>query len=204
MRLPAAEDLDWQKVGGLLPAIVQHADSGVVLMLGYMNAEALAATHASGRATFFSRSRQRLWEKGETSGNTLRVVEIAVDCDRDTLLLKVRPAGPVCHRGTATCFASAPPAGGFLAELETVIAARLADADAESSYTARLAAGGPARMAQKVGEEGVEVALAGAAGDRDSLIAETADLLYHTLVLLRGRDVSLAEVSAELARRHSG
>lgn len=204
MALPAPGNLDWEKTGGLLPAIVQHADSGAVLMLGYMNAAALAATCDTGRVTFFSRSKQRLWEKGETSGNTLAVTEIAADCDRDTLLVRVRPAGPVCHRGTPACFDSARPVAGFLGELESVIAARLADADPDASYTARLAAAGSARMAQKVGEEGVEVALAGAGGDREALIAETADLLYHTLVLLRGSGATLAEVSAELARRHSG
>lgn len=203
MALPAPGNLDWEKTGGLIPAIVQHADNGAVLMLGYMNAAALAATCESGRVTFFSRSKQRLWEKGETSGNSLTATEIAIDCDRDTLLVKARPAGPVCHRGTPACFDSAPPAAGFLAELERVIAARLEESDPESSYTARLAAAGPARMAQKVGEEGVEVALAGATGNREALIAETADLFYHTLVLLCGTGVTLAEVSAELARRHS-
>ncbi|HSH29713.1 MAG TPA: bifunctional phosphoribosyl-AMP cyclohydrolase/phosphoribosyl-ATP diphosphatase HisIE [Thiohalobacter sp.] len=162
------EQLDWNKGDGLLPAIVQDAADGRVLMLGYMNAEALEATRQSGRVTFFSRSRQRLWTKGEISGNHLELVDILTDCDRDTVLVLARPAGPACHTGTDTCFGDAQiPRVGFLARLERTIGER-AGADPEESYTARLLAEGGKRCAQKVGEEGVEVALAAAAGDERS------------------------------------
>ncbi|MDT8450758.1 MAG: bifunctional phosphoribosyl-AMP cyclohydrolase/phosphoribosyl-ATP diphosphatase HisIE [Wenzhouxiangellaceae bacterium] len=196
------ETPDWNKTGGLLPAIVQDAASGRVLMLGYMNQEALEKTRASGRVTFFSRSKERLWTKGETSGNVLELVSIGLDCDRDALLVQARPAGPTCHLGTDTCWGDEfhPPAG-FLAELERVIESRNG-ADPESSYTARLLNEGIKRCAQKVGEEGVEVALAATAGDRDELINESADLLYHLLVLLAGSGLSLAEICRRLERRH--
>jgi phosphoribosyl-ATP pyrophosphohydrolase/phosphoribosyl-AMP cyclohydrolase len=212
--------LDFDKSGGLLPAIVQHAESGAVLMLGYMNPEALRETLARRRVVFFSRSRQRLWEKGETSGNTLQVTAVRCDCDRDTLLVTALPSGPVCHLGTATCFGDGPPVatanrdehvrrGGddserlrFLSSLETVIARRIADRP-EGSYTARLFAQGTRRMAQKVGEEGLEVALAAVAEADDKLIAESADLLYHLLLLLRSRGLRLEHVVAELESRHA-
>lgn len=206
--------LDFDKTGGLVPAIVQHAESGAVLMLGYMNREALSATLTRRRVVFFSRSRQCLWEKGETSGHTLELVAVRTDCDRDTLLITALPAGPVCHLGTATCFGDdAPIAAGprgedgerlsFLGALESVIAQRIADRP-EGSYTARLYAEGPKRIAQKVGEEGLEVALAAVAETDDKLVAESADLLYHLLLLLKSRGLRLESVVAELASRHAG
>ena len=199
--------LDFDKSGGLLPAVIQHAESGAVLMLGYMNREALRETLARRRVVFFSRSRNRLWEKGETSGHTLQLVGIRTDCDRDTLLVTALPAGPVCHLGTATCFGDDSPraSGGlaFLGALESVIAQRLTDRP-EGSYTARLHAQGPKRIAQKVGEEGLEVALAAVAESEDKLVAESADLLYHLLLLLKSRGLRLEQVVAELESRHSG
>ena len=196
-------DLDFDKVDGLMPAIVQDADTGRVLMLGYMNREALEKTQATGHVTFFSRSKQRLWTKGETSGNTLELVSLNADCDRDTLLVQAVPHGPTCHLGTDTCWGDeVKPAVGFLAELERVIESR-ADADPDSSYTARLLNKGVKRCAQKVGEEGVEVALAATAGDREELINESADLLYHLLVVLNAGAVPLDEVLATLIDRHA-
>ena len=202
MRLPLDQP-DWQKTDGLLPAIVQDADTGRVLMLGYMNREALEKTQATGHVTFFSRSRQRLWTKGETSGNTLELAGLQLDCDRDTLLVQAIPHGPTCHLGTDTCWGDdVNPAVGFLAELERVIESRVG-ADPESSYTARLLDKGIKRCAQKVGEEGVEVALAATAGDREELIEESADLLYHLLVVLNAGEVSFEEVLATLIDRHA-
>jgi len=200
------DGLAWDKQGGLLPAIVQHAHSGAVLMLAYMNREALQATLARGRAVFYSRSRQRLWEKGETSGHSLQVTDIRRDCDGDTLLLTAVPTGPVCHQGTSTCFgdeaASAAQSLGFLAELEGIIDARLADGP-EGSYTAQLHGRGTRHVAQKVGEEGLEVALAAVGEPDERLTAESADLLFHLLVLLRGRGLGLGAVVAELRARHA-
>lgn len=216
-----AARLDWDKGDGLVPAIVQHAGSGSVLMLGYMNREALAATLERGRAVFYSRSRQRLWEKGESSGHTLDVQAVRADCDADTLLITALPNGPVCHNGTASCFGDAPLAAAgrlsFLATLQQIIEQRIGEAavgapppapspqpprSAPPSYTARLYAAGPRRMAQKVGEEGVEVALAALDGSDADLIGESADLIYHLLVLLRARSLNLESVLAELQRRH--
>jgi phosphoribosyl-AMP cyclohydrolase / phosphoribosyl-ATP pyrophosphohydrolase len=206
MRVSTAQEvaaLDFAKGAGLLPAIVQHAASGAVLMLGYLTSEALQETLRRGRVVFFSRSKGRLWEKGETSGHALELVAVDADCDRDALLISALPRGPVCHLGAASCFGTqTASAAGFLAELEAVITARLAARPA-GSYSARLAAAGPARAAQKVGEEGVEVALAGAAGSDQALIAESADLLYHLLLLLGLRGVPLSAVTAELAARHA-
>ncbi|HEY6452929.1 MAG TPA: bifunctional phosphoribosyl-AMP cyclohydrolase/phosphoribosyl-ATP diphosphatase HisIE [Steroidobacteraceae bacterium] len=199
------ERIDWERHGGLIPAIVQDAHSGSVLMLGYMNREALEATLASGRVVFFSRSRQRLWQKGETSGNHLELRGVRLDCDADTLLLTANPAGPVCHTGTATCFGDEPvtaaAALGFLARLEQIIAQRVAESP-EGSYTARLYHAGVRRVAQKVGEEGLEVALAGCGEDDGALLGECADLLYHLLVLLRARALTLAQVVDMLQARH--
>lgn len=196
------EELDWNKGDGLLPAIVQDADDGRVLMLGYMNAEALETTRSSGRVTFFSRSRQRLWTKGESSGNHLELVEVIADCDRDTLLVLARPHGPTCHTGTDTCFGDTPaPAAGFLHGLERTIQAR-AGSDPDQSYTARILAEGLKRCAQKVGEEGVEVALAAVGGERQELESEAADLLYHLLVCLHAAGSDLDSVVGELLRRH--
>lgn len=195
--------LDWAKGGGLLPAIVQHWRTGEVLMLGYMNAEALAATRRGGKVTFFSRSKRRLWMKGETSGHVLAVKSIHVDCDRDTLLVKAEPHGPTCHLGTTSCFGeTAQPSLAFLAELDALVASRVSDRPA-GSYTTRLLDAGIRRIAQKVGEEGVEAALAAVAQDDDALLGEAADLLYHLIVLLRARGLALADVALLLEQRHA-
>lgn len=199
MKAPASDAIDWGKGAGLAPAIVQDATSGRVLMLGYMNRESYALTLSEGQAVFFSRSRQRLWRKGETSGNTLEVREIRVDCDADSLLVRAVPAGPACHLGTTSCFGEAVPAT-LLDELEAVIDGRLAQRP-EDSYVAKLAAAGVARVAQKVGEEGVETALAAVTRDDDGLAEESADLLFHLLVLLRIRGLSLEDLLAKLAAR---
>jgi phosphoribosyl-ATP pyrophosphohydrolase/phosphoribosyl-AMP cyclohydrolase len=194
--------VDFAKDNGLLPAIVQHARTGNVLMLGYMSEESLRATLARGRVVFFSRSRRELWEKGLTSGHHLDLIDIRTDCDRDALLVRVLPAGPTCHLGTVSCFGDdCEPPAGFLGELDAVIASRRGAAP-DVSYTAKLFSAGPQRMAQKVGEEGVETALAGACQDDSRLLGESADLVYHLLVLLRGRDLDLAAVTEELRRRH--
>ena len=196
---PAA--LAWDKQDGLLPAIVQDADTLRVLMLGYMDRDALAATLASGLVTFFSRSRQRLWTKGESSGHGLALVAIEADCDADTLLVRARPAGPTCHTGAVSCFPTAP--ADSVAALDGVVARRVADAP-EGSYTRRLLDAGIARIAQKVGEEGVETALAAVTADDAALRGEAADLVYHLLVLLRARGLAWDDVRAELARRAAG
>ena len=190
---------------GLLPVIAQDETSGAVLMLAYADREAVQLTLDTGLAHFWSRSRQQLWKKGATSGNTLEVVEVLVDCDRDTLLLRVRPAGPACHRGTRTCFE--PNAARLeLGWLWRVLESRRQE-QSESSYTARLLAQGLPRVAQKVGEEAVEMviaALTSGDGDRSSVVEEGADLLYHLLVLLLASDVEPGELAAELRKRHEG
>lgn len=199
------DNLDFKKSDGLLPAVVQDADSGAVLMLAYMNREALEQTLARRRAVFYSRSKQRLWEKGETTGHTLDVVDVAADCDNDTLLVIARPRGPACHNGTLTCFGDEPRSAAaniaFLAKLEAIIAQRAADKP-EASYTARLLEKGISRVAQKVGEEGVELALAGVNDSEQKVVEESADLLFHTLVLLCARGVPLERVIRELETRH--
>jgi phosphoribosyl-ATP pyrophosphohydrolase/phosphoribosyl-AMP cyclohydrolase len=199
------ERIDWGKNDGLVPAIVQHAGSGSVLMLGYMNRDALSATLERGRVVFYSRSKRRLWEKGESSGNFLQLVELRTDCDADALLIVASPAGPVCHTGSASCFGDETLTGAaslsFLLALEQVIAQRIAEGP-EGSYTASLYARGVRRVAQKVGEEGLEVALAGAGEPDQALLGECADLLYHLLVLLRSRSLPLEAVIEELRRRH--
>ena len=192
------EALAWDKQGGLLPAIVQDAATLRVLMLGYMNREALAATLASGRVTFFSRSKGRLWTKGESSGHVLELVGLETDCDADTLLLQARPQGPTCHLQRASCFPAAP--GDGLAELDALIQTRERERPA-GSYTTRLFEDGVRRIAQKVGEEGVETALAAVAQDEDALLGEAADLLYHLAVLLRARGLSLADARRVLETR---
>jgi phosphoribosyl-AMP cyclohydrolase / phosphoribosyl-ATP pyrophosphohydrolase len=201
----ALDRLDFNKGEGLIPAVIQHAGTGVVLMIGYMNRKALEATLTRGRVVFFSRSKGRLWEKGETSGHSLEVVEIHADCDRDALLVAAWPRGPVCHLGHANCFGSEPSAGAqplaFLGELEHVIGERMAQR-LPGSYTARLVASGMKRIAQKVSEEGLEVALAAAAGTDGEVVAEASDLFYHVLVLLKARGLSLRRVVAELEERH--
>ena len=195
------DQLDFDKQGGLLPAIITDA-AGAVRMLGYMNREALAETFRCGRVVFFSRSRSRLWEKGETSGNTLEFIDARTDCDRDALLIRTRPRGPVCHLGTSGCFGEVDAPLGFLLELQEVIAGRIASRP-EGSYTARLYAQGTNRMAQKVGEEGLEVALAAVAESDEKLRSESADLLYHLTLLLLSRGLSLEQVATELRARHA-
>jgi len=206
LRLADIETLDFAKVDGLLPAVVQHADTGAVLMVGYMNREALRETLSRRHVVFFSRTKQRLWEKGETSGHFLELDQIRPDCDRDALLVTARPLGPVCHEGTATCFGDEPLTKGerlaFLGSLEKVIERRIAE-NPHGSYTARLYAEGPKRIAQKVGEEGLEVALAAAADTDDKVVAESADLVFHLLILLRSRGLSFQSVVAELQSRHA-
>ncbi len=198
--------LDWGKGDGLIPAIVQDAVSGQVLMLGYMNREALHATVQTGNVTFFSRSKGRLWIKGESSGHFLKLVSIVPDCDDDTLLVLANPIGPTCHEGTQSCFgdtvATKAQQLGFLGKLEEVIAQRIADKP-EGSYTARIWAQGPTRMAQKVGEEGVEVALAAVTQDDERLLGESADLLFHLALLLKNRNLSLLQAVKELEHRHA-
>lgn len=190
--------LDWDKGGGLLPAIVQDARSHRVLMLGYMDREALATTVETGFVTFFSRSRQRLWTKGESSGHRLQLVSVEADCDADTLLVQALPQGPTCHLGRASCFERAP--ASVLAELDRLVETRASELP-EGSYTTRLLREGIRRVAQKVGEEGVEAALAAVAEDDDALLGEAADLVYHLLVLLRARGLGLAELEDVLRRR---
>ena len=201
MSAPLSETMDWSKDGGLLPLIVQHAHDARVLMVGYANREALARTLETGDVHFWSRSKQRIWRKGESSGHVLKLVSIAPDCDRDALLCQALPAGPTCHRGTASCFDGETPAHSWLNELETLIDAR-ASGDPAKSYVARLLAAPVARRAQKVGEEGVETALAAVSGDVDALRGEAADLVFHLLVLLRGQGLRFADVLGELAQRH--
>ena len=198
------EALAWAKMSGLLPAIVQDADTGQMLMLGYMNRVALAATLSTGKVTFYSRSRQRLWQKGETSGNTLALRSVTPDCDGDALLIRAIPAGPTCHRGTTSCFGEGEAEGaGFLAALARIVAERAA-ADPQDSYTARLLAEGPQRIAQKLGEEGVELALAAVARDAAGCVEETADLLYHLTVLMQARGYGWDDVAKVLQARHRG
>lgn len=195
--------LDWDKGDGLLPAIVQHVSDGRVLMLGYMNREALDATLASNRVTFFSRSKQRLWTKGETSGNVLNVKSVHVDCDKDTLLVMAQPQGPTCHLGSDTCFGDAAKSElAFLGQLDQLITDRH-EQRPEGSYTTQLFAAGTRRIAQKVGEEGVETALAGVAEDDEALTGEAADLIFHLLVLLHARGLGLVHVSTCLQARHT-
>jgi len=205
------DELAWKKMDGLLPAIVQDAFDGRVLMQAYMNREALQIILESGRVTFWSRSRQALWTKGETSGNTLELIAVHADCDADCILVLAKPHGPSCHRGTDTCFDDALFDGGqrvapelsFLAGLERLICEREVQRP-QDSYTTKLFDAGVKRIAQKVGEEGVETALAATAGDKEELANESADLLYHLLVLLRARDLSLADVVETLKSRHGG
>jgi phosphoribosyl-ATP pyrophosphohydrolase/phosphoribosyl-AMP cyclohydrolase len=212
---PAADAVRFD-AAGLVPAVIQDADTGDVLMVAWMNAEALARTRATGLAHFWSRSRAALWQKGETSGHRQHVEAIYADCDGDTLLVRVHPAGPACHTGRRTCFftrvdrpaamapASDPGAeapAGILDRVERVIQARRA-APQEGSYVSRLLADGEPRLARKVGEEAAEVIVAALAEGSDRLVAEVADLWFHTLVLLGARGLSARAVLAELARRH--
>jgi phosphoribosyl-AMP cyclohydrolase / phosphoribosyl-ATP pyrophosphohydrolase len=202
------EDLNWGP-DGLLPAVVQDADSGEVLTVAYVSVESLARTLELGETVFWSRSRQRLWHKGETSGNTQQVVSLAGDCDRDTILIQVRPSGPACHTGARSCFsetvegfssAEGAGIGPVLRQLESLIASRKSEKP-EGSYTTKLFERGRLRIAQKVGEEAVEAVLAAVGGTREEMVSESADLLYHLLVLLGDLDIPLSEVSRELAKR---
>jgi phosphoribosyl-ATP pyrophosphohydrolase/phosphoribosyl-AMP cyclohydrolase len=191
-------EMNFEKGGGLLPAIIQDAKTRQVLMLGYMNAEALEQTQKEGKVTFFSRTKNRLWTKGETSGNFLMVKEIYPDCDRDTLLILAEPIGPVCHTGTPTCFeGDEMPEGDFLHELERIVDER-SQADPAESYTARLFGKGVNKIAQKVGEEAVETVIDAMDDNLERLKEESADLLYHLLVLLRFKGLRLADVEEVL------
>lgn len=196
-----AAEVDFEKGGGLLPAIVQDARTGKVLMLGYMNAEALEQTLESGRVAFYSRSKERLWTKGESSGNYLQLADLKLDCDQDTLLVRVHPAGPVCHLGTDTCWAEKNHPAGFLGELEQVIQHRKGG-DPERSYTARLMASGINKVAQKVGEEAVELVIEAKDEDEQLFLNEAADLLYHYMVLLTAKGHALSDVIRILEERH--
>ncbi|HQU91192.1 MAG TPA: bifunctional phosphoribosyl-AMP cyclohydrolase/phosphoribosyl-ATP diphosphatase HisIE [Pyrinomonadaceae bacterium] len=194
-------NIDFAKYAdGLVPTIVQDAATGDVLMLGFMNAEALRETEAGGRVTFYSRSKQRLWTKGETSGNFLDVVSITPDCDNDTLLITARPNGPVCHAGSDTCFGDTESSLAFLTELESVITSR-ATQPVEGSYISKLFAKGLNKIAQKVGEEAVETIIAAKDDDLDAFKNEAADLLFHYLILLRAKGVNLGDVTTTLKAR---
>jgi len=196
-------ELAWQKMENLIPAIIQHSATGAILMQGYMSQESLAATLDSGKATFYSRSKQALWVKGETSGNFLNVDQVLSDCDQDSLLIACTPIGPSCHLGTESCFPEQKlTQQNFLSQLEQVIAGKKGD-DPKESYTAHLFSRGTTKMAQKVGEEGVEVALAAVAETKEDLLGECADLFYHTLVLLADQKIELSEVMAVLQERHN-
>jgi phosphoribosyl-ATP pyrophosphohydrolase/phosphoribosyl-AMP cyclohydrolase len=217
------EDLAFEKSGGLIPAVVQDADTGAVLMVGFCDETAVRATLRTHLATFYSRSRDRLWVKGESSGNTLTVVQAFADCDADTLLLRCRPAGPTCHTGATSCFdppdadrtpqtsgttaGEDMPAAGwpaqFIASLDELVEERARTRPA-GSYTTALFEAGVSRIAQKVGEEGVETALAAVGEDDGALVGESADLVYHLLVLLRSRGLGWADVEGELLARHAG
>jgi phosphoribosyl-AMP cyclohydrolase / phosphoribosyl-ATP pyrophosphohydrolase len=194
------DTLDWEKQDGLLPAIVQDAATLRVLMLGYMNFEALKQTLETGKVTFFSRSKQRLWMKGESSGHVLELVSIDTDCDQDAILLQVKPHGPTCHLQRTSCFPSAPT--HTLAALDALVAQRERERP-EGSYTTKLFADGVRRIAQKVGEEGVETALAAVAQDTQALSGEAADLVFHLLVLLHARGLALADVEQVLNMRRN-
>lgn len=194
------EELNFAKQEGLIPAIVQDAQTRAVLMLGFMNPEALEKTRAEGRVTFYSRSKQRLWTKGETSGNFLEVVDIQVDCDQDTLLVLAHPTGPVCHTGTDTCFGTANEPD-FVHHLERVIQQRRDD-PSEGSYTSSLFRKGINKVAQKVGEEAVELVIEAKDDNKDLFLNEAADLLFHYLVLLAAKGYDWDEVIAVLEARH--
>lgn len=194
--------LDFEKMGGLVPAIIQDARTKNVLMLGFMNEEAFAKTESTGLVTFYSRTKKRLWTKGEESGNVLKVVSIADDCDHDTLLIQAIPAGPVCHTGNATCFSETNEFGiEFLAYLQEFINRRHKEMP-EGSYTTSLFKKGINRMAQKVGEEAVETVIEATNGTDDRLIYEASDLIYHLIVLLTSKGLTINELAAELEKRH--
>ena len=195
--------IDFQKMGGLAPAIIQDDKTGKVLMLGFMNREALDKTKETGYVTFFSRTKNRLWTKGETSGNTMQVTKILVDCDKDTLLIKARPAGPVCHTGADTCFdePNRPDDILFLQQLQSLIEQRRQEMP-EGSYTTTLFQKGVNRMAQKVGEEAVETVIEATNGTEERFIYEAADLIYHLMVLLTSKGLRMEDLCRELMKRH--
>jgi len=193
-------NIDFQKGDGLVPAVIQDSATLQVLMVGYMNEEAWNKTLSEGRVTFFSRSKQRLWTKGETSGNFLTVKEILPDCDNDALLIRVEPAGPVCHTGTTSCFGEMD-SKGFLYRLEEIIGKRIEE-NAADSYTNKLFHKGINKIAQKVGEEAVELVIEAKDDNIDLFRNEAADLLYHLLILLRARSTTLSEIEDVLAMRH--
>ena len=197
------EEIDWTKGGGFVPAIVQHALTGRVLMLGYMNAEALTKSLSSKLVTFYSRSRKCIWTKGETSGNRLELRDIELDCDSDALVVAATPTGPTCHLMKSSCFdgTTEGPGFGFVGQLESVVRDRIAT-PRNDSYTAQLVMQGDKRVAQKVGEEAIELILAATAGDRAEQLEEAADLVFHLLVLLACKDISLSDVSETLKKRH--
>ncbi|WP_035918384.1 bifunctional phosphoribosyl-AMP cyclohydrolase/phosphoribosyl-ATP diphosphatase HisIE [Legionella fairfieldensis] len=193
-------DIDWKKINDLLPVIIQDNQTGQVLMLGYMNQEALDSTCETGQVTFYSRTKKRLWMKGETSGHILQVVQILTDCDNDALLILAEIKGPCCHLNQPSCFGAYSAVFSALVELEKVILSRYQERP-DQHYTTQLFDQGLKRIAQKVGEEGVEVALAASCGDKKETINETADLLYHLLVLLIAKQISLKEVNSLLKQR---
>lgn len=195
-------DIDFDKMDGLVPAIIQDADTAKVLMLGFMNREAYDRTLETGKVTFFSRTRNRLWTKGEESGNFLHVVSVKEDCDRDTLLIQVHPVGPVCHTGADTCWGekNEQPVM-FLKELQEFINVRHREMP-EGSYTTSLFRSGVNKMAQKVGEEAVETVIEACNGTDERLIYESADLLYHLIVLLTSKGYSIEDIARELKERH--
>ena len=195
--------IDFEKMGGLVPAIIQDATTKNVLMLGFMNEEAYKKTVETKKVTFWSRSRNCLWTKGETSGHFLNLVSIQNDCDNDTLLIRVIPHGPTCHTGSKTCFGEAvPETEGFIRYLQSVIRGRHAEMP-EGSYTSKLFNRGVNKIAQKVGEEAVETVIEAVAQNREAMIYEASDLVYHLLVLLEATGCSIADLEKELARRHS-
>ena len=197
------QDLAWEKMDNLLPAIIQDAATGAVLMQGFMNEEALKVTLESEKATFFSRSKQRLWMKGESSNNTLDVQQVLADCDKDCLLIAANPNGPTCHLNTTSCFPEEKLSQqNFLSHLERFVDKRAND-PIEESYTAKLLSRGTNKVAQKVGEEGVEVVIAALAETKEEFLGECADLFYHTLVLLKDQNIELSEVMEVLQKRHN-
>ncbi|ABF14096.1 bifunctional phosphoribosyl-AMP cyclohydrolase/phosphoribosyl-ATP diphosphatase HisIE [Candidatus Palibaumannia cicadellinicola] len=195
------QDINWQKNGNIMPVIIQHSISGEVLMMGYMNANALKATEQTGKVTFYSRSKQRLWTKGESSGNYLQVMSLYLDCDNDTLLILAYPLGPTCHNGMSSCFHPAISNFSFLYSLEKLLCQRK-NLDPTNSYTARLYNSSTKRIAQKVGEEAIETAIAGIVQNQSELINEAADLVYHLLILLLDQQVDFSQVIAKLRERH--
>lgn len=195
-------NIDFTKMNGLVPAIVQDALSGKVLMQGYMNEEAVAKTQETGMVTFFSRSKNRLWTKGETSGNFMELVSMAADCDGDSILVKANPRGPVCHTGADTCFAEVNASRtGFIDQLRTIIKDRKNN-PSDKSYTASLFAKGINKIAQKVGEEAVEIVIEAKDDNKELFLGEAADLLFHYLVLLEAKGYELDEVMEVLIHRH--